>query len=538
MTQKRLQATSIMWFFVVLVTCLAIGCDLSISLLSSSIGTTLTAPETPAWNSPRGADDKQQLPPAKDLVKDWDQPDVTLFVTGRLHGYMEPCGCTGLETQKGGLMRRHTVQKILQKRGWNLVNIDAGNHVRRFGQQPVIKIKRTYETLCKIMKYDVAGFGPDDLKIPPIELLTSMINAQEGSNPFTCANMTLFGDSSMTNRFRIVEKNGKKIGVTTLIGNEHFAALKNQAELGLVDMNRALATVIPQMQQQQCDLMVLVAWTSEENCRQLAQQFPFFDLLVTTSGAGDPWLNPQAIQSPTSTHVTQMIQVGVKGMYVGLVGLYTGPNGKRLKYERVTLDHRYKDSPQVTKLFGDYQKELEMLYKGGDLQDIRPRQHPSGYKFVGSERCSECHDVEYDIWEQGVELDGEGPHFKATADIVKPPNDRGGIPRHFDPECISCHATGWNPQNFYPYQTGFLDLKKDSLLHGNGCENCHGPGSEHVEAEEDDNDQKRIDAARKFVRVTLDQARDQTCYQCHDIDNSPDFLKDGAFDKYWEQIKH
>ena len=75
------------------------------------------------------ADDKT----ADDLVKDWGKPKFVLFISGRQHGYIEPCGCITLARQKGGLMRRHAVQKMLQARGWDVVSIDAGNQVRRFG---------------------------------------------------------------------------------------------------------------------------------------------------------------------------------------------------------------------------------------------------------------------------------------------------------------------------------------------------------------------------------------------------------------------
>ena len=30
----------------------------------------------------------------------WEKPDVTLVVTGQQHGYIEPCGCTGLDRQE------------------------------------------------------------------------------------------------------------------------------------------------------------------------------------------------------------------------------------------------------------------------------------------------------------------------------------------------------------------------------------------------------------------------------------------------------
>ena len=40
------------------------------------------------------------------LFQGWGKPDVALLITGRQHGYIEPCGCTGLTNQRGGLARR------------------------------------------------------------------------------------------------------------------------------------------------------------------------------------------------------------------------------------------------------------------------------------------------------------------------------------------------------------------------------------------------------------------------------------------------
>jgi hypothetical protein len=101
-------------------------------------------------------------------------------------------------------------------------------------------------------------------------------------------------------------------------------------------------------------------------------------------------------------------------------------------------------------------------------------------------------------------------------------------------------VTGWNAQNFFPYKSGYLDLQKDVVLHGNGCENCHGPASAHVVAENKEKPaaedvQKKL---RKEMRVTMKQAREGMCMECHDLDNSPDFFKPGAFDEYWKKIKH
>ena len=144
-----------------------------------------------------------KFPPAEDLVKDWDKPDVALFVTGRLHGYIEPCGCTGLDKQKGGLLRRRTCQKLLLSRGWDLVNIDAGNQIRRKGQQARIKLGTTYDALCKQMGYQAIGLGVDDVSIASIDLVQTILNVIDDDNPFLSANVSIAEFEDTTNKYKV-----------------------------------------------------------------------------------------------------------------------------------------------------------------------------------------------------------------------------------------------------------------------------------------------------------------------------------------------
>ncbi|MEM6981150.1 MAG: hypothetical protein AAF539_15930 [Planctomycetota bacterium] len=39
------------------------------------------------------------------------------------------------------------------------------------------------------------------------------------------------------------------------------------------------------------------------------------------------------------------------------------------------------------------------------------------------------------------------------------------------------------------------------------------------------------------MQLPLDQAR-ETCMKCHDLDNSPDFHEEGAFEDYWAAVEH
>ena len=39
------------------------------------------------------------------------------------------------------------------------------------------------------------------------------------------------------------------------------------------------------------------------------------------------------------------------------------------------------------------------------------------------------------------------------------------------------------------------------------------------------------------MRLPLAEA-ERRCIECHDVDNSPDFHVRGAFEKYWEKVRH
>ncbi len=468
------------------------------------------------------------------LFVDWPNPDFVLFVSGRQHGYIEPCGCTGLENQKGGLMRRHQFMKELKQKNWPVVPIDTGNQIRRFGIQPSLKLGKTYEALCQIMNYQAIGFGPDDLKLPATDILQNMLNGQGITNPFVSANVVFLDSNEFTTPYRIIEVAGKRIFVTMVLGDEHLENIRS-ADLTVSAVTPALNRLVPVIAAEACDASVLVAFTSLENSEAIAKQFPHFDLLVTCGGAGEPTLVPERIQ--VNDHVTQMIQVGSKGMYVGVVGFFAN-DSTPIRYQRVPMDDRFQDSDEIIKVFIDYQKQLEGL--GLDGLSVKPISHPSGRRFIGSEACYDCHDEEWEIWRHGIDMDEDeiGPHWRATLDLTEP-TQRVFVQRHFDPECLSCHVTGWNPQHYYPYLSGYLSLK-DELLHGNGCENCHGPGYEHVMAEmgEMSASEQEIELFRRELRVTLDEARESLCVQCHDLDNSPDFHHEGGFDEYWSKVKH
>lgn len=460
------------------------------------------------------------------IAVDWKDPLFVFFVTGNQTGYIEPCGCTGLENQKGGLSRRDTFLTSVRKRGWNVIPIDVGGQVfhvsdglpdPRRGRQADIKFGWT-ATAFQMLEYQAVGFGEDDLLLDTNSLIYSLIDKP---GLFVSANVSIAPDYDV--KYKTIVVNKKKIGITTVLGDENAKKVRDNDSVSMSKAIPALKEVSAKLRSEECDYTVLISHASLEESRLIAKAVPDFSLIVTSGGFGEPAFQPERIPGTASV----MVQVGTKGMYTGLFGVFD--NAKEpFRYQRVALSSQFEDSPRLTELFGKYQDELKTVSLDG--LGKRPMTHPSTREFVGSEKCGECHTKAFETWKDTA-------HAHATDTIVQPP--LRSMARHFDPECLACHVTGWNPQSFAPYRSGYESLEKTPHMVANGCENCHGPGSKHVAAEMGDvqADDDMVKKLRDEMKLPLDRASDK-CAVCHDFDNSPNFHKPKAFEEYWDKVKH
>jgi len=465
----------------------------------------------------------EEAPSKKELFAGWPKPQVALVISGNQHGYLEPCGCTGLANQKGGLARRHSLIKQLADKGWEVVPLDAGNQVRRFGRQAEIQFQITAAAL-RTMGYKAVGIGDEDLRLSAGELVAS-VASDDGAGPFASANVAVL-DRSLMPRTIVVEAGGRKIGVAAVLGDERRKKV-TAGEVVLESVDAGLKEALPKFDAAGCDYRVLLAFASEEEAAGLARKHKGFDLVVASGGPSEPAYKLEEIDG-TKSH---LVHTGAKGMFVCVVGLYDDADHP-LRYERVPLDARFPDSQEMLDMLAEYQEQLKEL--GLEGLGLKPLPHASGRTFVGTQVCGECHTQALAVWEKT-------PHAHATESLIHP-GERGDIPRHYDPECLSCHVTGWNPQKFFPFTSGYLSVEKTPAMLHNGCENCHGPGSEHVAAENNEGDKFNDDMIAQLrgeMRLPLaNKVAERKCMECHDLDNSPDFHVAGAFEEYWKKVEH
>ena len=464
------------------------------------------------------------------IFVDWPKPKLALVITGNQEGYLEPCGCAGLDRMKGGMSRRDSLFRLLRQGkdyGWPVVGFNVGNIAKGFGKQAELKFQIAVNAMSD-MRYNSVTLGPSDLHLPAAEVMALVMPADATKKTmFVCGNVGLFEfNKDFLPQTQLIAAGFKTIGVTAVVGKTYLAQLAGNPDLKTIEPEKLLDAAVPLLKRR-ADYLVLLAQTTRKEAIELGKRYPDFNLVICSdhiNGGTEPPDHAEEINKGG----TKLIEVGEKGMYAVVLGLYDDPR-QPLRYQRVTLDSRFPSSPQMVALMAAYQGQLKDLGLSG--LGIHPLPHPLrpfNGDYVGSEACNaNCHEESFRVWKKS-------PHSRAFA-TLKNTNP----PRNYDPECVSCHVVGWNPTGFFPYKSGYLSEKETPKLINVGCEDCHGPGQLHVRAENWGTPAQQK-AARKTVVITKEEMANPkmqgkpSCWSCHDLDNSPEF----NFNLYWPFVKH
>eukprot|EP00913_Durusdinium_trenchii_P028495 g26723.t1 len=441
----------------------------------------------------------------------------------------------------GGLSHRADLFRMIKEREWPVTALDLGRAIKRPRIQDAYKLQTILKAFSQL-GYAAAALGQSELKLAAgnngYQLLTlSNLSAEndEVKPPYVGANVQYAGQGPRPLQF--VEAGGKTIGVTAVFGKRYQLQILPggaESDLKMTDAKEAIQKAVAEFDKRKPDLRVLLSHATYEESQQFAKDFPGFDIILTAGGPEDGKPKPEKIGK------TLLLNVGLKGKHVGVLGYYPDNKETPFRFELVDLDgDRFKDVAAMHSLMDEYQTILkdnhEMVF--GDVE--AGQDHPSGSSYVGAQQCGECHKKAYNKWKTTK-------HAKAYEGLLLGRKDQrdNWIKRNYDPECLACHVTGWDPEKVTRYKSGFQiqELAHDKALYtnlkGQQCENCHGPGSEHVtlekawQADPDPKLNDRLIELRKAIKLTKEAAKERrVCYKCHDLDNSPKF----DFDKYWKE---
>ncbi len=405
-------------------------------------------------------------PSAKSLHK---TDALTVFFTGNELGELKPCGCSG--GQLGGLSRRAVVFNRVSKH--KRLIVDTGSLVKSQSEQDLIKFNIIIEAFRQL-DYDLVNLSEKDIEIAQ--------NLGLLSNPIVGFISPYGTGEKIAGGFRDQYLlNGKYITISVLTFNVETSPIKQIRE------------VFPREPGQQSVNILIINRCDDAIISSIAEMGTV-DCIVCPAESDEPMVSGEANKRPL------VFSVGRFGRYVcGLqITESAGDEDKlKLSFFAVPVGEGLEDEASLVQLYKDYQ----LLVRERNLLEKHPRfVLPDGLEYAGSESCKACHEYEYGEWSHNA-------HAHAYAIL-----ERAGS--QFDPECVICHVVGMD------YESGFISEQKTGHLKNVGCENCHGPGSEHI----------------KTGGIVGFTGPKSACIDCHTPENSGDYAgNEGAF---LEKIVH
>ncbi|HEY7327175.1 MAG TPA: multiheme c-type cytochrome [Gemmataceae bacterium] len=470
------------------------------------------------------------------LFHNWPKPDFVVVLSAQQEGYLMPCGCSN--PQVGGLERRYNFIQLLKARGWQVVAVDLGDVPQKVAPaklqnvQGLIKYRYSMMAL-KEMGYLAVGIGENETagggwSLEKIEGEWAANNSQ----PSVLAGNLRDAD----NKFPFLKKfetqtvpgSNIKVGVTSSVGP---IVAKNVLDPNVRFNIPSLDHINEQLQKmhkEHVDLPILLyhGWpTGQKEALACAQKFPDFPIILALTEEEEPPAAPISVDAVGGIR-NYVFQLGHKGKYIGVLGVYRNGANFNFKYQLVKMEEGYatpdeqKANNPIARMFEDYTRELKnkdylkmynqtnhVMQVMNPVQDLRKPGDGMPH-YIGSEECMSCHAHAYQVWSAS----NHSHAYKTLVDAKHPSL------RQFDGECIVCHTVGFG------YKTGFMNEKDTPDLINVGCESCHGPGSLHAANPRNKEWQERMNlpwlAARKNGNEKAKNAAiEKFCVTCHDIDN-------------------
>jgi len=424
-------------------------------------------------------------------------PRARLRLSGFMEGRLEPCGCAS--GQLGGLPRRAFY--VRRDRQYDLL-IEGGNLVASATPLDVAKLETALNVLSiPDMTYHALGIGAADLQLPLQELstyleffpgaaLSSDVVPPEGAAwPIVPAREYQAGEA----RVRVASLS---LGLPGGEAGEEFELLPPDRAWA-----RAMDGIDPET------LRVLLVHGAPEVARAQSALSPSPDLII---GVTD--LVAEPLGEPEPAAGVPVVFTGTRGRMVidlTLARINGAPQVTRYEVERLSGSQTSKGAMEDEMAKQIVLGHREMV-KAMGIREQMANTLPTadGATYVGSESCESCHESAYAAWENSK-------HANAWETLEKAERgDRYGWPVTHYPDCVTCHVVG------YRYQSGFVNPEETPELKDVGCEQCHGPGSKHVE-----------DDTVKMTTRGVD-----SCIECHDFEQSPGFAE--SYQQRWKEIEH
>lgn len=467
-------------------------------------------------------------PSAPPLPEAPESGKIYLFHSGNRASEFEPCGCAvkdlGGVQYEGALLR--------PREGWPMAKLDAGGLSVNVANSAVMPMKTRFLLRAMTMlQYDVVNAAQSAMKMPAAYYEDFAKDYPGAPIPFVSCNVYKDVDGEpgatafpVTRIVEIETPDGVfRLAVTGAASKRHrsnlpaaFAAKEaakpyyDTGDFLIGDPYEALKKTVPGMREGADAVCVLYDGGYDET-QAIAESVPGIDLLIGTLAPPQ-----EKMYAPFATSIKGVWRIGEasviftqgnSGKQIGLITL--APDAQKQwrpsAVQAADVSVELTPQPDLAAIVEEYHTLIESL-------PAKDKEAPQ--TFAGQTACTSCHRDQQLAWRQT-------DHFNALKTLV-------AQSEQFNPECLKCHTLGFQTDNGYDTPVN----PRAVFMAGVQCESCHGPAQTHVEMERivktrydklaDPEGYEKMKEKAAGLRPPT-QISAETCRQCHDQANDPDF---------------
>lgn len=496
-----------------------------------------------ACSSNSGTSSNSTTEPSKAPAK----PGLTIFLAAELKGTTEPCGCTS--DPLGDLARTSQIIAEARRQGPVIVldggstlytQVKVADNVLAQEQLKSNLIESTYRDYINVA---AMGLGPYDLGEGPGKVRP----ARHAVNLNPESGVALESP-------KVLDSGGTKVGVFGVVSPTAMQGVG----LSAAPPAPAAAKAIAELESKGAQVIVALAHMTKEEARSLVKATPGMDFVLISQNLPEP---DEVRNEPMQVGNTWLFRPANRGQVISRLRLTRRGDGpyadavgevraaieiESLRAELQTLQtdlEKWQADPDADKAFvANKKKELEDLgarktsleaspllapakgnyftlaqlkinkkldcqpdvvsakqsydKKAGEAnvaaaKPEAPKAVAGQATYVGIEECEMCHKEAVESWKKTK-------HANAWQTLEH-------SNKQFNFDCIGCHVTGYQ-------EPGGSNLGFNQPLRDVQCEQCHGPGSLHVDAE-----------GEKLLSTIVRRPEESVCMQCHTKEHSDTF---------------
>jgi Cytochrome c554 and c-prime len=458
-------------------------------------------------------------PPASGTA-DKPAPDVRLLVVTDPKGYLEPCGCQ--QRPLGGVDKlAHLVQSARADEVPTLLlaagDLSFGTELRpEDAASAATQEAWRADTLIKAWKaigLSAATPGKLDLQQPPA-VLHELV--QTGGFPWLLENLRGAPDAAgFPARARVLDARGVKVGVFGVVMPDAALQLPPGVELD-PELAELAARTSQALRAQGARVVVALVSGDRRSARSLAGKGPdvvvmggldqeqpvppalhagtifvhagrqgqrLVNLELELDGPGEPhdesawsrreaeqalkrqagelkakiaeWEKAKGVSERDLTAQRERLAAMERSLETAVEPRYTG---RWFSAEVSELSPEVPGDSAIAATLDAYDRRVNEHNRASLADRVPLPPKPGAPHYAGSESCKSCHEDAYAWWRKTK-------HGRAYATLEQKH-------KQFDLSCVGCHVVGYN-------QPGGSTVTHVENLKDVGCENCHGPGSQH-----------------------------------------------------------